>query len=160
MSNNLTTAKTIGIVLEVDAIKMYALPIGTIKSEECKDRKLCKIFDSFKGSSDDIKEFQTDVDVNDTIIWQLEVDDKSMKKGYSAYIKGIYGENKKLLNDNTRGRYNGVVKGTVKSDFKPGDITYYHISFYLFLNGKGKRYYSIDPKLKGRGSTLILFPKK
>ena len=153
MPPNVTLSKTIGIVLRVDAIALFALPKSASESEE---KAHCKIFDRFSSTSTDVGNFTTLVDVNDTLIWNVELDDKSAKLGYSAYIKRVWVTNLKLTTKQKYVRSNGIVKGVVKSNFTNLEETTYRIHFRLRLNNKKARTFKIDPKLKGTKTNPII----
>lgn len=153
MPANVTLSKTIGIVLKVDAIALFALPGSASESEE---KAHCKIFDRFSPTSTDVGNFTTLVDVNDTLIWTVEVDAKSAKLGYAPYLFKVYTQNKKLTTKQDYRRSNGIVKGVVKSNFTNLDETTYRMHFRLRLNNKNARTFIIDPKLKGTKTTPII----
>ena len=148
-----TIPKTIGIILIVDAIALMALPSSASESDE---KQHCKIFDRFSPTSTDVGNFTTLVGVNDTLIWNVEVDKKSAKEGYSAYLFKVYTQNKKITTKQDYRRSNGIVKGVVKSDFTNFDETTYRMHFKLRLNNKNARTFIIDPKLKGTKTTAII----
>jgi hypothetical protein len=148
-----TLPKTIGIVLIVDAIALMALPVSASESDE---KQHCKIFDRFSSTSPNVGSFTTLVNVNDTLIWNVEVDVDSAKEGYSAYLFKVYTQNKKLTTKQDYRRSNGIVKGVIKSDFTNLDETTYRMHFKLRLNNRNARTFIIDPKLKGTKTTAII----
>jgi hypothetical protein len=130
-----------------------ALPGSASESDE---KQHCKIFDRFSTTSTDVGNFTTHVDVNDTLIWNIEVDKKSAKEGYSAYLFKVYTKNKKLTTKQDNRRSNGIVKGVVKSDFTNFDETTYRMHFRLRINNTKARTFKIDPKLKGTKTTPFI----